>query len=109
LLVAGLSAGLAVLAALYLFDPATGNYYPACPVHQLTGLQCPGCGGLRAMHQLMHGNFGLAWGLNPLVFFLWPLVLWFVWRKDAMANLRPVHGWVAGVVLVLFGVWRNLR
>jgi hypothetical protein len=104
-LAAGLLGVLAGLAALYFLDPAAGDYYPVCALHRLTGLQCPGCGGLRALHQLLHGRFGEAWHLNPLVFFLLPAGLWF---GRAGANLRPIHGWIAGAALVLFGVLRNL-
>ncbi|MGO8699824.1 MAG: DUF2752 domain-containing protein [Limisphaerales bacterium] len=106
---AGLLAALAGLAALYLFDPATSGIYPVCALHQLTGLQCPGCGGLRAMHQFLHGHFGEAWDLNPLIFFLLPAGLWLGWRARRGARLRPIHGWLAEAVLVLFGVLRNLR
>jgi hypothetical protein len=108
-LVAGLLAAVGGLVSLYLFNPATSGTYPVCELHQLTGLQCPGCGGLRAMHQLMHGHFGEAWDLNPLIFFLLPAGLWLGVRVRGGASLRPVHGWVAGAVLVLFGVLRNLR
>lgn len=107
-LAAGSLAALAGLAALYSLDPATSAIYPVCALHRLTGLQCPGCGGLRAMHQLLHGHFGAAWNLNPLIFFLWPAGLWLGWRVHRGARLRPIHGWVAGGVLVLFGVLRNL-
>jgi len=32
------------------------------------GAQCPGCGSLRAAHQLLHGNLQQAWALNkPLI------------------------------------------
>lgn len=34
----------------------------------MTGLLCPGCGSLRALHQLLHGNFATALRFNPLLF-----------------------------------------
>jgi len=52
---------------LYVADPAGPSCYPPCPVHYLTGLHCPGCGSLRAAHQLLHGHLVAALGLNPLM------------------------------------------
>jgi hypothetical protein len=117
-LAAGLSAALAGAAVLFFFDPATSGFYPQCPLHRLTGLDCPGCGGLRAVHQLLHGHFSAAWRLNPIVFLLPPVGLWLAWREwtlgraDSRWNgtaLRPAYGWLAAGALAAFGVWRNLR
>src|SRR5208283_1274662 len=52
---AALAAAVAA-AVLFVFDPATAGFYPVCALHEMTGLQCPGCGGLRAMHQVFHGH-----------------------------------------------------
>ena len=38
---------------VYAFDPSTARFYPPCVFHSLTGLQCPGCGGTRALHALL--------------------------------------------------------
>src|SRR5580693_9291812 len=43
---------------LELFDPATSGIFPPCPFRYLTGWYCPGCGSLRAIHQLLHGTAG---------------------------------------------------
>lgn len=52
---------------LFLFDPATSKIFPPSPFRLFTGLYCPGCGTLRALHQLLHGHLGKAFGLNPLM------------------------------------------
>jgi hypothetical protein len=116
-LLAGLLAALAGLAVLYFFDPATHGFYPLCPLYRMTGLQCPGCGGLRALHQLLHGHLGAAWRFNPLVIILLPVGLWLGLRECAgawqtgrwPAALRPIHGWMVAAALVAFGILRNLR
>lgn len=55
-------------AALYFFDPATAGFYPPCLFSALFGRECPGCGSLRAVHQMLHGNLAAAWALNkPIV------------------------------------------
>jgi hypothetical protein len=103
---------------LYFFDPQTAGFYPVCALHQLTGLQCPGCGSLRALHQLSHGHIAAAWRFNPLLVTFLPLGLWvglrqavlwtFGWRWPGIVT-RPIIGWALLVVTVVFGVARNLR
>jgi hypothetical protein len=36
-------------------------------------VQCPGCGSLRAAHQLLHGNVEAAWALNKPFLMALPL------------------------------------
>ena len=68
LLVAGAAA-----IVLYVFDPATAGFYPPCLFRSLFGFQCPGCGSLRAAHQLLHGDLAAAWALNRTVVVALPL------------------------------------
>jgi len=109
--------GLAIGSVFYFFDPAQFGFYPACLFHKLTGLNCPGCGGLRALHQLLHGHLAAAFQLNPLLVLALPLALWFLARqifdrgagKLTLATFtRPPWPWILLGVVVLFGVMRNL-
>ena len=108
------AAGLAVLLVLHFFPPGQYPIYPVCQLHQSTGLDCPGCGGLRAMHQLTNGNFAAAWRLNPVVFVLLPLVAYEAWvrlyLKKARLSLleRPRLLITLGIFLMAFSVARNL-
>jgi hypothetical protein len=103
-------------AVLFLFNPAQSGFYPYCVLHRSTGLLCPGCGTLRAMHQLLHGELGAAFRCNPLFVLLAPVVagvfLYHYWRRrngqPASPSIRPAWLWCALVVLVVFGVLRNL-
>jgi hypothetical protein len=117
LAVAGVAVTAGAVVVLFLFDPATSGFYPVCLLHLTTGLSCPGCGTLRAMHQLTHGNFAAAWRLNCFVMSLLPVALWLaarelVWlatgRRLPGIVTRPVFGWALVVGLVVFGVARNL-
>src|SRR3954447_20165 len=55
------------LAVLYWFNPAQFGFYPRCALYETTGLLCPGCGSLRAIHQLLHGHLAAAFQLNALL------------------------------------------
>ena len=63
---------LAAALVLFFFDPAQGGFYPRCQFHKLTGLNCPGCGSLRSLHHLTHGEFRAAFQSNPLLMMLLP-------------------------------------
>jgi hypothetical protein len=105
------------IAVLYFFDPATTAAYPRCPFRLLTGWLCPGCGSLRGLHQLLHGNVGAAFRLNPLMVSMLP-VLGAVCLADAlralrgreriMARIPPVCIWLFVAVTCLFWIGRNL-
>jgi hypothetical protein len=111
-------AATAVLALLAVFDPARYGFYPRCYFKMLTGWDCPGCGGLRAAHQLLHGHLRAAFSLNPLLFVVVPVLGWVgltEWVRVAMGRRLPQpfqhRAWVWGLVgaTVVFAVVRNLR
>jgi len=107
----------AAVAVLFVFDPSTAGFYPICPLHAMTGLQCPGCGGLRAVHQLSPGHIAAAWRLNPFVICLLPVAFWLgmreaVWiftrREWPGLVTRPIFGLLLAGALLVFGIVRNL-
>lgn len=108
-ILAALAAG-AALVVLYFFAPTEHPFYPRCVFHSLTGLACPGCGSLRAVHNLLHGEFAAAFRLNPLMMILLPAAAgaWLARREAAFTALRPVWIWVVLSVILLFSVLRNL-
>lgn len=110
-------AGLAVLALLWHFEPRGQFFFPRCTFLQVTGLQCPGCGGLRATHALLHGDVASAWRLNALWVAALPLGAWSAaslalerWTGRQVPHpLGWRRAWIAIVVAILgFGVLRNL-
>ncbi|MFJ2115113.1 DUF2752 domain-containing protein, partial [Streptomyces sp. NPDC087850] len=64
-----------------LVDPNESGHYPVCPMYALTGLYCPGCGGLRSAHAIAHGEVATALGDNALavVGYAAFAVVWVVW------------------------------
>lgn len=59
----------------FFFDPLATPGMPKCLFHQLTGLQCPGCGSQRMIHALLNGDIASAWQFNPFLFFALPWVI----------------------------------
>jgi hypothetical protein len=115
--VAAAAGVLALVGMLAWFDPARHGFYPRCYFKALTGLSCPGCGGLRAAHQLLHGNLREAFALNPLLFIMAPLLVWVslaeglraLWGFRLSHPFRhPAWLWVVVCVLAVFAVLRNL-
>ncbi|MEG1623170.1 MAG: DUF2752 domain-containing protein [Alistipes sp.] len=51
-----------------------------CPFKAITGLPCPGCGGMRSLDALLHGHWMQALTINPLsVALIMALLLSFCW------------------------------
>ncbi len=107
--------GASAVAVVGLLDPYDAGHYPTCPLLALTGLYCPFCGGLRAVHDLTHLDLVGALGRNPLVVLVLPAVIggWIGWAQQAFTGRRipggSRHGWnVVLVVLLAFVVLRNL-
>lgn len=110
------AAGLALALGVQLvFDPFR-THLPLCLVNHLTGLECPGCGAIRAVHALLAGDLLLSLRSNALIIAALPLGgaglgLWAVRRArglptDLMPSPRVLLALVA--VAVLFAVLRNL-
>lgn len=107
----------AAVVMLHLFDPATSGLFPPCPLRYLTGWYCPGCGSLRAMHQLLHGNLGAAWALNPLTVLLLPFLAYgtasyalFELRGRCLPRVLLPATCIRALcaVIILFGIARNI-
>lgn len=80
-----------VLGYVGVVNPATSGHYPTCPLYQHTGLLCPGCGGLRCLHALAHGDLPAALRANlPLVLVAAVgVVLWGRWLWRALWPAHP--------------------
>jgi hypothetical protein len=104
-------------AMLRMFDPATSGVFPPCPVRYLTGWYCPGCGSLRAIHQLLEGNLRVAWAMNPLTLILLPFLAYglvshalYEFRGRGLPQPFLQAAWIRALcaAILLFGIMRNL-
>lgn len=111
-------ATIAATAVAVRADPAVVNYVPRCPIHALTGLDCPGCGMTRGTTALLHGHVGAAVGDNALGFLLGVptlVVLWLYWVRHRLGG-PPAPRWLGSRTAVwawlgltlAFTVARNL-
>ncbi|ORB85280.1 hypothetical protein B1987_17415 [Mycobacterium kansasii] len=105
-----------VCAAIWVGDPATPNGpLPVCPTKALLGIDCPGCGSLRMLYSLMHGNLLAAarfnaLGLAAVVLLVWAYLAWTYGRLVG----RRIRGWqrnrwAALVTLSLVLAWFVVR
>lgn len=106
-------AGTAVLA---VGNPNT-IHVPLCPLRAVTGLDCPLCGSLRAVHSLTRTDLATALDHNLLFTVSVPalVVCWAVWLSRSLGRPlvahRPLPRFAKPVlvaVTVAFGVLRNL-
>ncbi len=66
-----------VLYYFYYNNPASNTTpFLFCMTKRVLNVDCPGCGGQRAFHQLLHGNFIDAAKLNVFIYFFAPLLFY---------------------------------
>lgn len=105
-----------VCAAIWVGDPTTpGGPLPVCPTKALLGIDCPGCGSMRMLYSLLHGDLLGAARFNALGLAAVALLVWAyaVWTYGRVAGRRirswQHRRWSAAVVLSLVAVWFVVR
>ena len=115
------AAGVAAIAGgsgfVAYFDPSTVHFFPVCPLFEVTGLACPGCGLTRGFHALFHGDVLTALHFNALIP-VWAVIFGYVFVSLLLFAVRgkglpmwptnPKFLWTFMIVLLAFGVLRNL-
>jgi hypothetical protein len=98
-------------------DPNESGHYPTCPFLAVTGLYCPGCGTLRAVHDALHGDVAGALARNPLAVVAAPFLVlaWVCWGLRLLGYAAPhpsrlPAAWIWTLLggVVVYGVLRNL-
>ncbi|OBJ60389.1 DUF2752 domain-containing protein [Mycobacterium sp. 1423905.2] len=105
-----------VCAAIWVGDPTTPNGpLPTCPTKALLGIDCPGCGSLRMLYSLLHGNLLAAarfnaLGLAALALLIWAYLAWTYGRVVGRRIRSWQHNrWAAPVTLSLVAAWFVIR
>jgi hypothetical protein len=109
-------AALAATGYVAVVDPNVAGHFPTCPFLAITGWYCPGCGALRAVHALAHGDLSTALARNPFAVVAagYLAVAWVLWLHRTVTG-RP-RRWLAppGVLysvlgaILMFWVLRNV-
>ena len=99
------------------FNPSNAGFFPGCPLLDVTGFACPGCGLTRGFHALFHGEFMTALDYNALIPFF---AIGFVYLLVLLASIAmrgkafkltvvtPASLWVFLVLALSFGLLRNI-
>ena len=92
-----------------LVDPhKPDSFFPQCPFRLLTGFNCPGCGGLRMTHDVLHGDLIAAINDNVLLLVGIPLLVgWVLLRRRSGRSPMTLPA-VATVVITLLA-WTIVR
>jgi hypothetical protein len=99
------------------FDPVTAGFFPQCPLHAMTGLNCPGCGLTRGFHALFHGDVLTALHFNALLpiyalifgYLFFAMILIVVRGRGLSFKIFPPYAlWMFLAVSIIFGIARNL-
>ena len=114
LLVGAVAAG--ACAVIWIGDPTTpGGFLPVCPTKALLGIDCPGCGTLRMIYSLLHGDFVAAVRFNALAVVALGLLIvaYLVWTYGQAVGRKFAgwqhHRWAAMVTMVAVTVWFVVR
>ncbi len=105
LLVLGVVVGAMGLLLLYFKNPSSDSIFPPCPTESLMGFYCPGCGTLRALHALLHGEFLEALSQNVLAVLVIPVLVLLVIFPERFRS--PVWPLSLLVVFILYAILRN--
>ena len=102
---------------LWFFNPSTAGFFPTCPLHTATGLNCPGCGMTRGFHALLHGDILAALQFN-LLLPIFALFFGYVFVSILLTAARgrglsfkiftPTAVYTFLIASLIFGILRNL-
>ena len=103
-----------ILLISYLYLGNKLNVYINCPIKEITGLYCPGCGITRMLQAILQLNFYQAFRYNPLLFISLPFFIFFtiegiITKKDPLYNKIPNKILITIIIIfIIYGILRNL-
>lgn len=105
-----------VIRYFYVNNPAKNDTpFAICMTKRIANIDCPGCGGQRAFHQLLHGNFIEAGQLNIFIYFFAPLLAYIFFSfalKPFNINFPDIDISSKGllitlIIFIVFTLFRN--
>ncbi len=102
---------------LYFHNPSEGRGFIPCPIYEITGYYCTGCGTTRALYSILHLDFLQAFRFNAALCLLLPFLISYA----AVCCVQFIrYGWIPfnqklsskwliylAVLLIAFGIIRN--
>ena len=82
---------LGIIALLPLAMPIDEKWFIPCPFHQLTGMNCPFCGGQRMIRALLQADFIAAFSYNPFLICSLPLFSIWIARYMFPLQIQRIH------------------
>ena len=111
-----LLAGIMSLFALYYYiNPEHSIWMPKCMFRFFTGWDCPACGGQRAVHAVLHGQWRMAIRYNPFLLISLPYLTVVAYttfsttRYARRLKTTAQHPWVIKTYILLFFCWWVFR
>jgi Protein of unknown function (DUF2752) len=106
---AGCALATGSLGYIGLVDPhKPDSFFPVCPFRLLTGLNCPGCGGLRMAHDVLHGDLVAAINDNLWLLIGIPLLAGWILLRRRRGKLALTLPAAAAVIFTLLA-WTVIR
>lgn len=111
---------LVIILLYYNYYEESGDQWSAqCTFYRATGLLCPGCGGQRSFHALLHGHIVESLRNNLLVILLFPSLVYlyyilariYILQDKTKMNRLNIPVWTAYLfigILVLYAILRNI-
>ena len=92
-----------------LVDPhKPDSVFPICPFRLLTGWNCPACGGLRMVHDVLHGDLAAAISDNVFLLVGLPMLAgWILLRRRSGKSLMSLP--TAATVVIATLAWTVVR
>lgn len=107
-----------VLAAGFAYYLAVRFFFAIpCMFKTLTGFKCPGCGITHMLVAELQLNFAQAYAANPALYLLQPVIgyfigkmyiYWFLDKRCRWSRGENILLYVVAVILVVFGIIRNV-
>ncbi|MBQ9442938.1 MAG: DUF2752 domain-containing protein [Lachnospiraceae bacterium] len=111
----GINVILVIFAVLIIYSKYVYDIGVICPIHDITGINCPGCGGTRMIVAFLHGELYQALRYNAFLFIsLIPMVILYLYESYLFVFHNRFSKWLDKflicylVLFLLFGVLRNI-